>query len=45
MKFYDGTKRNRKQVFFPVWEEIFCRTHFSKAINAADFNCAILPNC
>ena len=23
MKFYDGTKRNRKQVFFPVWEEIF----------------------
>ena len=23
MKFYDGTKRNRKQAFFPVWEEIF----------------------
>ena len=32
MKFHDGTKRNRKQVFFPVWEEIFAARIFLRQL-------------
>ena len=32
MKFYDGTKRNRKQVFFPVWKEIFAARIFLRQL-------------
>ena len=32
MKFHDGTKRNRKQMFFPVWKEIFAARIFLRQL-------------